>query len=89
MYKELEDIIMNDSQRNITHPENYISENQKSSDSEITNDKMCCKDFTESLCLYIQNKICIMEILHTLVRTLNMNEDENEENVYRISNKFI
>ena len=50
---------------------------------------MCCKDFTESLCLYIQNKICIMEILHTLVITLNMNEDENEEKIYIISNNFI
>ena len=48
-----------------------------------------CQDFTKSVCLYIQNKINVLDKLHLLVRTLNMNDDDNEEKVCGISKKII
>ena len=47
-----------------------------------------CSDCTKSLCLDINNKITIIKKLYVLVKTLNVN-DNNEENIYGVSTDFI
>ena len=79
MCRDLENIIIQESQRNMSQNENEVPETHKLTKFEVKNDKMCCKDCTKSLCLDIQKKISIINRLHTLVRTLNMNEDGNKE----------
>ena len=54
MYRYLENIILQDSQKN-SHQENEVPATQKLTNFEITNDKMCCKYCTKSLFLYIQS----------------------------------
>ena len=48
-----------------------------------------CQYGTKSICLDIQNKMNVLERLHLLVRTLNMNDNYNEEKVCGISTKLI
>ena len=55
MYRYIENIILQDSQRNSGHQDNEVPATQKLTNVEITNDDTCCKDFTKSLCLDIKN----------------------------------
>ena len=55
----------------------------------MKNYNMCCKYCTESLCSDIQNKMSIIKRFNTLVRTLNINEDKNQEKLHGISTKVI
>ena len=54
MYRGLENIIPKDSQISINCYDNEIPVNQKSTNIEITNENMCCKYCTESLCFDMQ-----------------------------------
>ena len=47
------------------------------------------QDCTESICFYIQKKMNALELLNLLVRTVNMNDDDNEAKVCGILTKFI
>ena len=89
MYRDLKDIFLQYSQRNIINQENEVPATQNLTNFEITNDKTCFKDFTELLCLDIQKKIYIIERLHKLVITFDMNENENEKKLYGIFTNFI
>ena len=75
---------MKDSQINSSNQYNEVPATQKLTNVEIKIDNMCYKDFTESLCLYIQNKICIVKILNALIIMMNTNKYENEEKLYGI-----
>ena len=48
-----------------------------------------CQDYTKSVCLDIQNKMNVLDILNLLIRTLNINDDDNEAKVCGILTKFI
>ena len=61
MYRDIESIIMKESQRYINHQENKLLATQKLTNVDITNDNMCCKYCTESLCLDIKKK-CSLSI---------------------------
>ena len=55
---------------------------------DIEYDQFCSSDCAKSLCLDIRNKISVLGKLYNLVKTLNMNDD-NEEKCYGVSNDFI
>ena len=45
MYRDIVDIILKDSHRNITHQESEVLTTQKKTDCEIAYDKLCFEDF--------------------------------------------
>ena len=51
-------------------------------------DMFSCLGCTKSFCLDIQNKMNVVEKFHLLVRTLNTNDDDNEEKICVILTKF-
>ena len=52
----------------------YLS-NHKLTHCEIVYDQFCCLDCTKSLCLEIKNKMSVINKLYNLVKTLNLNDD--------------
>ena len=46
---------------------------------EIDYDLFCCSDCTKSLCSEIKNKMCALDKLYKLVKTLNINDDSIEK----------
>ena len=62
---------------------------QKLTNCEIRDDMFSYQNCTKSIYLYIQKKMNVIKKLHLLVRTLNMNDDDNEEKVCGISKKII
>ena len=84
MYRNLENIILQDSYRNITFQGNQFFTTQKVITCEFEYDLFCLQAFTKSLSLDIRNKMYVVETFHLLLRTLNMNEDDNEETFYGI-----
>ena len=48
-----------------------------------------CQDCTRSVFLGIKKLVNVFDIMYLLVRTLNMNDDDNEEKVCGILKKFI
>ena len=48
-----------------------------------------CQDCTKYICLDIQKKMNVLEKLHLLVITLNMNDDDNRAKICGISNRLI
>ena len=81
-------IIRQDLHKYITSEERDSLSTQKLPNCEIEYNLFCCPCFTESLCLDIKNKKNVLEKLYLLVRTLMMNDD-NEEKCYGISADFI
>ena len=55
---------------------------------EIEYDQFYCSDCAKSLCLEIKKEMIVLEKLYNLVKTLNMNDD-NEEKCYGVSTNFI
>ena len=82
-------IIQQDLLRYITPDTNEVLSTQKLKTFEIRDDMFSFQYFTKSFCLYIQKKINVIEKFCLLVRTLNMNDDDNDGKVCGISTKFI
>ena len=57
--------------------------NHRQTNCEIEYYQFCCPDCTKSLCLDIEKKMSVFGKLYNLVKTLNMN-DENEEKCYGV-----
>ena len=55
---------------------------------DIEYDQFYCSDFTKSLCLDIKKKISVLKKLYHLVKTLNMNDDD-EQKCHGVSTDFI
>ena len=87
MYGDLEDPILRYLHRNITPQVNKVLKTQKLSNFEIQYDVFCFQDCTQSLKL--EFFMSFIERFNLLVRTLNMNEDENVEKLHGISTNFI
>ena len=51
-------------------------------------DMFSCQGCTRSFCLDIQKKMNVVEKFHLLVRTLNMGDDYNKENVCGVYDLF-
>ena len=62
--------------------------NQKLTNCDIEYDQFSCLYYTKSLCLVVKKKMNVLEKLYNLVKTLNMN-DENEDKCYGVSTDFI
>ena len=77
IYIYLETIIKKDSLRYITPKANKGLSTQKPKKWERRDDLFSCQYCTKSVCLDIKKKINVLEKLHLLVRTLNMNDDDN------------
>ena len=88
MYKDIERIIQHDSQKYIPSQGGDNLSNQKLTNCEIEYDQFCCTYCTKSLCLEIKKKMNVLNKLYNLVKTLNMN-DENQEKCYGVSIDFI
>ena len=78
MYRDIEKIIQNYSHKYITSQGVDNLSNQKWTNCDIEYDPFCCSDCTKSLCLEIKNKVSALKKLYNIVKTLNIN-DENEE----------
>ena len=79
---------MNDSQKYTTSEAGDDLSNQKLKNCDIGYDYYFWSDCAESLCLYINKKMSVLEKLYNLVKTLNVNDD-NEEKCYGVSTDFI
>ena len=88
MYRDIVKIIQQDTHKYITSEGREGLSSGKSINCEIDYDLFCCPDCTESLCLDIKKKMNVLEKLCLLVRTLDMNY-ENQEKCYGISTNFI
>ena len=88
MYKYIENIINQDSQKFVTSEGRDDSSNQKLTNCEIEYDQFCCSDCTKSLCLEIKNKMSVLKKLYDLVKALNLNDD-NEEKCHGVTTDFI
>ena len=62
MYRYIENIINQDSQKFVTSEGGDDSSNQKLTNCEIEYDQFCCSDCTKSLCLEIKRKMSSLEI---------------------------
>ena len=82
-------IIQQDSLRYINPETNEFLSTQKLINCEIKDDMFSCQDYTEYFCFVIQKKMNVLDRLHVLVRTLNINYDDNEAKVCGILTKFI
>ena len=87
MYKDIEKIIHQDSQKYITSEGENILSNHKLTNYEIEYDHVCCSDCTKYLFL-VNKKMIVIKKLYNLVKALNMNDD-NMENCYGVSTDFI
>ena len=88
MYRDIEEIVQHDSQKYITSEGGDNLSNQTFTNCEIEYDQFFCSGCTKSLCLEIKNKMVFLYKLYNLVKTLNINDD-NEGNCYGVSNGFI
>ena len=79
MYRYIENIIQHDLQKYITSEGGEDLSNQKLTHCEIVYDLFCCSYCNKSLCLEIKKKICALEKLYNLVKTLDMNNDKTEK----------
>ena len=79
MYRYIEYIIQNDSQKYITSEGGEYLSNHKWTNCDIDYDMFCCSDCTKSLCLEIKKKMCALEKLYNLVKTFNINDDKTEK----------
>ena len=88
MYRDIEKIIQHDSQKYITSEDGDDLSNRKLTNCEIEYDQFCCSNCTKLLCLEFKKKISALKKLYNLVKTLIMN-DSNEEECYGVSTDFI
>ena len=90
--KECIDILKNHSTRltyihHSRHKRRFF--NSEIKNCNIRDDMFSCRYCTRSVCLDIQNKINFIEELYLLVRTLGINDGDNEAKVCGISIRFI
>ena len=88
MYGDIEKNIQQDSQEYITPEGREGLSTQKLANCEIKYGLFSCQYCTKSFCLDIKKKINVIEKLYLPIRTLNMNDD-NEEKCHGISIDFI
>ena len=88
MYRDNEKIIQHDSQKHIISEGGDNLSNQKWTNCEIEYYQFSCSDCTKALCLEIKHKMSVIKKLYNPVKTLNMNDD-NEENCYGVSTDSI
>ena len=69
MYRDIEKIIQNDSQKYITSEGGDDLSNQKWTNSDIEYNQFFCSDCTKSLCLEIKKRMSDLEKLYILVKT--------------------
>ena len=81
-------IIQHDSQKYITSEGRYGLSTNKLTNCEIYCDLYCCSDCTKSLCLVVKKKMNVLDKLYILVKTFNMNDD-NEDKCSGVSTNFI
>ena len=62
MYRDIEKIIQNDSQKYITSEGGEDLSNQKLTNCDIEYDQFCCSDCNKSLCLEIKNKMSVLNM---------------------------
>ena len=74
MYRDIEQIIHQDSQKYINSEGGYNLSNHKLTHCEIEYDQFCCSDCAQLLCLEIKNKMSALKKLYNLVKTLNIND---------------
>ena len=83
LYKDLENIILQDSQRSSRCYDHKIETTQKLTNIETAN-KKCVSKIAHNQYVYICRKMNIIKILHQLVKVLNtINEDDGGNMVFQ------
>ena len=88
MYRDIEKIIQQDPQKYIASEGGDILSNNKLTNCDIEYHQFCCSDCIKSLCLEIKKEMIALDKLYNLVKTLNINDD-NEEKCCSVSTDFI